>query len=119
MTDETKAEVLTKAAGGSALLSGRSARLTVWIFALICAAAPMLTYIPPFTGWRDIVGWWVLFLAALASPILTGLVPREDQEAFRQALVESEAQRRALHEELKTYRSSGGFVPPRPGDPQP
>lgn len=116
MTDDTKAEVLTAAQQGKALLSGKKARLVVISFAMLGAAVPMLTYIPSFDNWRDVVAWSALFIWGMASPLIAGLVPKEEQEWYRQALLDSEAQRRAMHEELKLYKSSGGIIPPRTGE---
>jgi hypothetical protein len=115
VTDETKAEVISSAQQGKALLSGKLARLFVMSFAILGAAVPMLTYIPRFDGWREVVAWVALFVWGLASPLIAGIVPKEEQEWYRQALLDSEAQRRAMHAEVQLYRSSGGILPPRSG----
>ncbi|MEO7973688.1 MAG: hypothetical protein ABIU84_08870 [Thermoanaerobaculia bacterium] len=115
MTDDTKAEVLVSAKQGKALLSGKKARLVVICYAILGASVPMLTYIPSFDNWRDVIAWTALFVWGISSPMLAGLVPKEEQEWYRQALLDSEAQRRAMHSELQTYKTNGGIIPPRGG----
>lgn len=118
MTNEARIEALTAAKDGPLLLSGAKARFLVICGALLAAAVPYLTFIPQFDGWRDVIAWIAGFASVLIGVLIAGLVPKQEQEWYRQALVDSEAQRRAVHAELQLYRSSGGIARPKIGDPQ-
>lgn len=89
-----------------ALLQGTAARVAMFVLALFMAVGPMLYYIPQFTGWRDVVGYCVALGMVACSPLLTLLVPRAEQERYRQALLDSERARQQYQTELAAQRAA-------------
>jgi hypothetical protein len=73
-------------------------------FALFLAVGPMLFFIPHFNGWRSVVGWVAGLGMAACSPLMAALIPRKEQERYRQALIESELRRRNLSTELSNAK---------------
>lgn len=106
-TEETRSIVARAQAEDDdpALLSGTTARTTMFAFALLLVVGPMLYYIPEFHGWRDVVGWLVALLMAASSPLITLLVPRAEQERYRQALLDSEQNRAKMRGEMNELRA--------------
>lgn len=106
-TEETRSTVARAQAEDDdpALLTGIKARVAMFIFALLLVVGPMLYYIPEFRGWRDVVGWIVALLIASSGPLITLLVPRDEQERYRQALLESEQSRAKMRGEMNELRA--------------
>jgi hypothetical protein len=107
VTDEVaQAVAIQSAERDAALLSGRAARFVMFLIAGLLASGPMLYYIPPFPGWREAVAWCSAFLISLAGVLSAFLIPKKEQEIYRQALLESDARLRALQEQMRTMRET-------------
>lgn len=97
MTDDLHNEVVRAAIEEErdpALLSGRTAKLAMFVIAELFAILPMLFFIPHFDNWRGPVGYGAAILMAALGPAIALLIPRKVQDDYRAALVTSEAMRR-------------------------
>ena len=107
MTDETHSEVVRTALAEDddpAILTGMKAKVAMFFLAEILAVGPVLIFIPHFDGWREVVGWMMAVVLCAVGPAIALLIPRKQQEQYRQALIDSEARRRTLNVELVSSR---------------
>lgn len=102
MTDEQRNEIeeLASRAGDTGpLLRGRPAQWVMFGLSELLVLCPMLFWIPEFDGWRAVVAWLAALTVMAVGPAIAALIPRELQEQYRQALVDSaEARRRAVQD---------------------